>query len=108
MPPFLTVLRGKRNKIAPQGENMCISGAFIDSLQFLWYSPLVKGIDEDNNGFARCAERDLNGGRILHPCFLFTPSEPTAGNSRPGAPVTVPMSGGLVRNQGGTVEYHII
>ena len=34
-----------------------------------------------------------------------TTSEPSVGNSRSGAPVKAPMSGGLVRNQGGTVEY---
>jgi len=37
--------------------------------------------------------------------FADTASELTAGNSRPGAPVNASMSGGLVRNQGGTVEY---
>ena len=36
-----------------------------------------------------------------------TTSELLTGNGRTGAPVTVPMSGGLVRNQGGTVEYTI-
>ena len=35
-----------------------------------------------------------------------TTSELAAGNGSPGMPVTVhAMSGGLVRNQGGTVEY---
>ena len=37
-----------------------------------------------------------------------TTSEPTAGNSRPGAPVKAPMSGRLVCNQGGTVEYSTV
>ena len=34
-----------------------------------------------------------------------TTSEPQVRNALPGAPVTVPMSDGASRNQGGTVEY---
>ena len=40
---------------------------------------------------------------IPEPCH--TTSEPRVGNSPPGAPVTVLMSDGFCRNQGGTVEY---
>ncbi len=36
-----------------------------------------------------------------------TTSELRVGNNPPGAPVIASMSGGLVRNQGGTVEYII-
>ena len=37
-----------------------------------------------------------------------TTSEPTVGNSRPGTPVIVSMSGTALRcNQGGTVEYFV-
>ena len=36
-----------------------------------------------------------------------TTSEPQGRNALPGAPVTVPMSDGLCRNQGGTVEYFV-
>ena len=36
-----------------------------------------------------------------------TTSELPVGNGRTGAPVTVPMSDGLCRNQGGTVEYFV-
>ncbi len=46
--------------------------------------------------------------RLCTPARNDTTSEPTVGNNRPGAPVTEPMSGGLVRNQGGTVEYYIL
>ena len=37
-----------------------------------------------------------------------TTSELQIGNGLPGAPVTVPMSDGYGRNQGGTVEYFCI
>jgi len=36
-----------------------------------------------------------------------TTSELRGRNAPPGAPVTVPMSDGLCRNQGGTVEYFV-
>ena len=36
-----------------------------------------------------------------------TTSEPKVGNTLPGTPVNASMSGGLVHNQGGTVEYII-
>ncbi len=54
--------------------------------------------------------------RLCTPARSDTTSELTVGNSRPGAPVSalgkddlcpLPQSGGLVRNQGGTVEYII-
>ena len=42
----------------------------------------------------------------LHSGHLVTTSELPAGNGRTGAPVKAfSTSGGLVRNQGGTVEY---
>ena len=37
-----------------------------------------------------------------------TTSELLTGNGQTGAPVTVPMSDGFCRNQGGTVEYFCI
>ena len=37
-----------------------------------------------------------------------TTSEPLTGNGQTGAPVKAPMSDGLRRNQGGTVEYFCI
>ena len=55
----------------------------------------------------------------LHPCRLVTASELPVGNGRTGAPVNalwqvwqrglpeLAQSGGLVRNQGGTVEYYM-
>ncbi len=43
--------------------------------------------------------------RLCTPARNDTTSELTVGNDRSGAPVIGPMSGGLVRNQGGTVEY---
>ena len=36
-----------------------------------------------------------------------TTSELLTGNGQTGAPVTVPMSDGVCRNQGGTVEYFV-
>jgi hypothetical protein len=44
---------------------------------------------------------------ICTPVLLRTPSELSGGNAGTGAPVTVPMSGGIFRNQGGTVEYFV-
>ena len=37
-----------------------------------------------------------------------TTSEPLTGNGQTGAPVKAPMSDGVSRNQGGTVEYFCI
>ena len=46
--------------------------------------------------------------RLCTPARHDTTSELTVGNGSPGMPVIVhAMSGGLVRNQGGTVEYII-
>ena len=46
--------------------------------------------------------------RLCSTARYDTTSELTAGNGSPGVPVIVhTMSGGLVRNQGGTVEYII-
>jgi len=43
---------------------------------------------------------------LCTPALRDTTSEPPVGNSRSGAPVKASAtSGGLVRNQGGTVEY---
>ena len=41
----------------------------------------------------------------LNPCKAHTTSEPSAGNSRSGTPVTASMSDSESCNQGGTVEY---
>ena len=38
------------------------------------------------------------------PAAADTTSEPHGGNAMTGAPVKAPMSDGLCRNQGGTVE----
>ena len=47
--------------------------------------------------------------RLCTPARHDTTSELAAGNGSPGMPVIVhAMSGGLVRNQGGTVEYIIM
>ncbi len=46
--------------------------------------------------------------RVLNAGKNDTTSELLVGNSRTGAPVTVPMSGEAIRNQGGTVEYFCI
>jgi len=68
----------------------------------------VKSYDKDNSK-PQAAQRGIyHGARILHPLGLFTTLELTAGNDSPGMPVIAhAMSGGLVRNQGGTVEYII-
>ena len=44
---------------------------------------------------------------FCNPAFCDTTSELQVGNGLPGTPVTVSMSGGHVRNQGGTVEYFV-
>ena len=49
----------------------------------------------------------LLGIVLCPPAGHDTTSEPSAGNGRPGAPVTVPMSGSFRCNQGGTVEYFV-
>ena len=41
------------------------------------------------------------------PAHADTTSEQPTGNGRTCAPVTAPMSDGLCRNQGGTVEYFV-
>ena len=65
----------------------------------------VKGCDEDMR-FRKDSQRGcrLVKGRRT-PAETDTTSELQVGNGLPGAPVTVSMSGGHVRNQGGTVEY---
>jgi len=46
--------------------------------------------------------------RLCNTARHDTTSEPTVGNGSPGMPVNAFVtSGGLVRNQGGTVEYII-
>ena len=45
---------------------------------------------------------------VCTPAGGDTTSELPVGNGRTGAPVTVPMSDGAGRNQGGTVEYFCI
>ena len=44
---------------------------------------------------------------ICTPAEDDTTSEPQVGNGLPGAPVKAPMSDGICRNQGGTVEYFV-
>ena len=46
--------------------------------------------------------------RLCTPFRNDTTFELQGGNVLPGTPVTESMSGGLVRNQGGTVEYYIL
>jgi len=45
--------------------------------------------------------------RLCSTARYDTTFEPAVGNGGPGMPVTAQTSGGLVRNQGGTVEYII-
>ena len=47
------------------------------------------------------------GGKASGNCQSDTTSEPQIGNGLPGVPVIVPMSDGVCRNQGGTVEYFV-
>ena len=47
------------------------------------------------------------GGKALQNYQGDTTSEPPGGNTGMGAPITASMSGGYVRNQGGTVEYFV-
>ena len=44
---------------------------------------------------------------VCNPAKDDTTSEPQIGNGLPGAPVKAPMSDGICRNQGGTVEYFV-
>ena len=61
------------------------------------------------HAFRRASQREIRfGARILLTARFDTTSELPVGNSRTGAPVTVPMSGEVIRNQGGTVEYFCI
>ena len=76
----------------------------IDSTAVLWYISFVKSCDEDMR-FGKILREEPVGARFRFPAASDTTSEPTAGNGCPGAPVIASMSGGLVRNQGGTVEY---
>ena len=65
---------------------------------------VVKSCDEDIR-FGKILREGPVGARLCIPAANDTTSEPTAGNGCPGTPVNASMSGGLVRNQGGTVEY---
>ena len=47
------------------------------------------------------------GGKAPGHCQSDTTSELQIGNGLPGVPVIVPMSDGVCRNQGGTVEYFV-
>ena len=44
---------------------------------------------------------------VCTPAGDDTTSEPQGRNALPGAPVKASMSGGHIRNQGGTVEYFV-
>ena len=72
------------------------------------YVNRVQGSDEDMPRRKSPREEpgwcdgSVNGDR------LDTTSEPPGGNAGTGAPVKAPMSDGLRRNQGGTVEYFCI
>ena len=71
---------------------------------YVIFSP-VNGFDEDTRALLRYAERSrLVQGFVTYGCD--TTSELAVGNGGPGMPVIVhTMSGRLVCNQGGTVEY---
>ena len=72
------------------------------------YISNVKSSDEDTRS-GNASQRETHpGARVLYAYRDDTTSEPPVGNSRSGAPVTVPMSGEAIRNQGGTVEYFCI
>ena len=72
------------------------------------YISYEKSSDEDTRS-GNASQRETHfGGRVLYAYRFDTTSEPPVGNSRSGAPVTVPMSGEAIRNQGGTVEYFCI
>ena len=80
-------------------------GAGIDNPFKICYILYVKSCDEDTRS-GRASQREIQlGARVLYAPRNDTTSEPSVGNSRSGAPVIVPMSGGAIRNQGGTVEY---
>ena len=57
--------------------------------------------------FGKLHREEPAGEKASYPFENDTTSEPITGNGYPGAPVKASMSGGLVRNQGGTVEYII-
>lgn len=66
---------------------------------------VIKGCEEDTRpgGIPREKATLVQGFCIA--AGIDTTSEPQAGNGLPGTPVTASMSGGVSRNQGGTVEY---
>ena len=68
---------------------------------------LHKGFDEDMH-IRKATQRGTS--LVQWSCKTAacdTTSELQVGNGLPGAPVTVPMSGDIRRNQGGTVEYFV-
>ena len=78
----------------------------IDTTVIMCYILHCKSCDEDTHFGVSCPERSrlVQGSAAAR---NDTTSELSGGNTGTGAPVTVRMSGGLVRNQGGTVEYII-
>ena len=84
------------------------SACRIDKERKMCYISYEKSSDEDTRS-GNASQRETHfGGRALCAYRFDTTSEPPVGNSRSGAPVTVPMSGEAIRNQGGTVEYFCI
>jgi hypothetical protein len=67
-----------------------------------------KSSDEDMR-FGHASQRGTHfGERVLYAYRFDTTSEPYGGNAVPGSPVKATMSGEVIRNQGGTVEYFCI
>ena len=80
----------------------------FDNPDKVCYVKRVQGSDEDTPRRMMPREEPTwcNGSALG--TRLDTTSEPLTGNGQTGAPVKAPMSDGLRRNQGGTVEYFCI
>ena len=108
LPPFLLSLKTQPVVVPPVFRKPLHKLPKIFSLTNALFCVIffkVKGKDEDTalDGLLRDGSAWWEDPAPL--LSLHTTSEPQVGNGLPGTPVTVSMSGGLVRNQGGTVEY---
>ncbi len=73
----------------------------------MWYIRFVKGCDEDTAPCHPPREEPVCCDGSAENAGEATTSELWGRNAPPGVPVTVPMSGRAICNQGGTVEYFV-